>query len=91
MKTVTVSLLFALSLFTLFSSARANALGRASMEPRMARPQPLMEGDGKGDDKDDEGDEEDYRQLNPRAALEWVDPGAQAYMLRLRAAALQGR
>jgi hypothetical protein len=89
MKTVAVALLFVLSLATLFLSARANALGLASMGPRVARPQPLMGGDDK-DDKDDEGDEEDYRRLSPHAALELVDPGAQGYMLRLRAAALHG-
>lgn len=89
MKTVTVALLFVLSLVTLFSSARASASGLASIEPRMARPQPLMGKDDK-DDKDDEGDEEDYRRLSPHAALELVDPGAQGYLLRLRAAALHG-
>jgi hypothetical protein len=89
MKTAAVALLFVLSLATLFSSARASASGLAQIESRMARPQPLMGGDDK-DDKDDEGDEEDYRRLSPPMALELVDPGAQGYMLRLRAAALQG-
>lgn len=92
MKTFTVALLFVLSLFTLFSAARADALSHPRIEPRMARPQPLGEGDDDKDDKkDDEGDEEDYRGLSQRAALDLVDPGALDDVLRLRLAAMHGR
>ena len=94
MKTFTVALLFILSLVTLFTAARADALSQPSIQPRLARPQPLPEGEGdkKDDDKkdDDEEDEEEYRGLSPRAALELVDPGAAEDALRLRLAAMQG-
>jgi hypothetical protein len=75
MKTLAVALLFILSLATLFASARADALSRPSIQPRLSRPVPLPEGDddkkdGKDDDDDDEEDEEEYRSLSPRAALD---------------------
>jgi hypothetical protein len=77
MKTLSVVLLFILSLVTLFASARADALSQPSIQPRMARPVPLAEGEGdkKDDKKDDEEDEEEYRGISQRAALELVDPG----------------
>ncbi|MFL5350950.1 MAG: hypothetical protein ACJ8AT_39785 [Hyalangium sp.] len=94
MKTFAVALIFLLSLATLFSASRADALSQPSLQPRMARPQPLPEGDEDkdgGDKKDDdEGDEEEYRGLSQRAALELVDPGAGELLLRLRMAALRG-
>ena len=91
MKTFTVALLFILSLFTLFSAARADALSHPRVERGLSQPQPLVEGDDdKDDDKDDEGDEEDYRGLSQRAALELVDPGGLDDVLRLRLAALHG-
>jgi hypothetical protein len=95
MKTLAVALFFILSLVTLFSATRADALSRPSIHPRMARPQPLPEGDeDKDDDKkdDDEDDEEEYRGrgLSQRAALELVDPGGLDNLLRLRIAALRG-
>lgn len=75
MKTLTVALLFILSLITLFSATRADALGQPSAQPRLARPQPFPEGDDKdgGEDDDDEEDEEEYRGMSQRAALELVD------------------
>ncbi|MBN1209832.1 MAG: hypothetical protein JXB05_33590 [Myxococcaceae bacterium] len=91
MKTFTVALLFTLSLFTLFTAARADALGHPRIEKGMSQPHPLAEGDDdKDDDKDDEGDEEDYRGLSQRAALELVDPGGLDDVLRLRIAARHG-
>lgn len=91
MKTLTVALLFILSLVTLFAAARADALSQPAIQPRLARPVPLPEGDDKKDDKkDDEEDEEEYRALSPRAALELVDPGLQDDLLRLRFAARRG-
>jgi hypothetical protein len=88
MKTFTVALLFILSLVTLFASARANALSQPDIQPRLARPVPLAEGDDDKDDKkDDEEDEEEYRALGQNAALELVDPGLQDDLLRLRLAA----
>ncbi|WP_224364863.1 hypothetical protein [Hyalangium versicolor] len=92
MKTLAVALLFVLSLMTLFSASRADALSQPSIQPRMARPQALPEGDDDKDGKDDdEDDEEEYRGLTPRAALELVDPGGRDDVLRLRIAALRGR
>ncbi|WP_224243133.1 hypothetical protein [Hyalangium gracile] len=91
MKTFTVALLFILSLVTLFTAARADALSQPSIQPRMARPQVLPEGDeDKKDGKDDEEDEEEYRALSQHAALELVDPGGQDAVLLLRIAALRG-
>ena len=92
MKTFTVALLFVLSLVTLFSAARADAMNQPRITPRMAQPVPLVEGDDKDDDKDDdEEDEEEYRGeyhgLSQRAALELVDPGALDGLLKLRLAA----
>jgi hypothetical protein len=88
MKTFTAALLFILTLGTLFAAGRADALGQPSLQPRLARPQPLPEGEGdkKDDDKkdDDEDDEEEYRHLRPRTALELVDPGGNAGALRHR-------
>lgn len=97
MKTLAVALIFILSLVTLLSASRADALSQPSIQPRMARPQPLPDGDGGtdggGDKKkkdDDEDGEEEYQGLSQSAALELVDPGAQDYLLRLRIAALRG-
>lgn len=91
MKTLAVTLLFILSLVTLLSAARAEALSQLRIESRMARPQPLPEGDDdKKDDKDDEEDEEEYRGLSRHAALELVDPGGLDEVLRLRIAARHG-
>lgn len=92
MKTLAVALLFALSLVTLFSAARADAMSQPRITPRMAQPLPLVEGDDKDDDKDDdEEDEEEYRGLSQQAALELVDPGALDDVLRLRLAARHAR
>ena len=92
MKTFTVALLFVLSLVSLFSAARADAMSQPRITPRMAQPVALMD-DDKDDDKgdDDEEDEEEYRGLSPRAALELVDPGAMGDVLKLRLAASYGR
>lgn len=92
MKTFTVALLFILSLVTLFTAARADALSQPSIQPRLARPVPLPEGDDdkKDDKKDDEEDEEEYRALSPRAALELVDPSLADDLLRLRLASRRG-
>lgn len=72
MKTLTVALLFILSLITLFAAARADALSQPSSQPRLSRSVPLPEGDDdKKDDKDDdEEDEEEYCGLSSRAALD---------------------
>ena len=93
MKTLTVVLLFVLSLVTLFSAARADAMNEPRITPRMAQPVPLVDGDDKDDDDkdDDEEDEEEYRGLSQRAALELVDPGALDDLLKLRLAAAHGR
>lgn len=92
MKTLTVALLFVLSLVTLFSAARAEALSQPRITPRMAQPVALVDGDDKDDDKDDdEEDDEEYRGLSPRAALELVDPGALDDVLRLRLAVSSAR
>ncbi|MDY7227075.1 hypothetical protein [Hyalangium rubrum] len=91
MKTLALTLLFILSLVTLLSAARADALSQPRIESRMARPLPLPEGDDKDDDKkDDEEDEEEYRGLSSHAALELVDPGGLDDVLRLRLAARLG-
>jgi hypothetical protein len=93
MKTLAVALIFILSMITLFSASRADALSQPSIQPRMARPQLMPEGDEDTDDgkkDDDEEDEEEYRGLSQSAALELVDPGARADMLLLRIAALRG-
>lgn len=92
MKTFTVALLFVLSLVSLFSAARADAMSQPRITPRMAQPVALGD-DDKDDDKDDddEEDEEEYRGLSPRAALELVDPGALDDVLKLRLAASYGR
>jgi hypothetical protein len=91
MKTLAVALLFVLSLVTLFSAARADAMSQPHITPRMAQPLPLLGGDDKDDDKDDEEDEEEYRGLSQRAALELVDPGALDDVPRLRLAAKLAR
>lgn len=71
MKTLTVALLFILSLVTPFAAAHADALSQPSLQPRLARPVPLPGDDDKKDDKDDdEEDEEEYCGLSPRAALD---------------------
>jgi hypothetical protein len=75
MKTLTVALLFILSLITLFSATQADALSQPSIQPRLARPQPMPEGDEDkdGGKDDDEEDEEEYRGMSQRTALELVD------------------
>jgi hypothetical protein len=99
MKTLSVALLFLLSLVTLFAAARADALAEPRITPRLSAPQPLalmpegeeQQGDEGDKDTDDEADEEEYRGLSQRAALELVDPGALDHILRLRAAVRAGR
>ncbi|NMO16058.1 hypothetical protein HPC49_54270 [Pyxidicoccus fallax] len=74
MKNLTVALVFCLSMASLFTSLRADALSSVRIEKGLSRPEPLSvlnRGDGKGggkgggDDKggkdDDEEDEEEYR------------------------------
>jgi hypothetical protein len=99
MKNLTVALVFCLSMASLFTSLRADALSSVRIEKGLSRPEPLAllpRGDGKGggdDDKggkdDDEEDEEEYRAryagLSQSAALEMVDPGALEDVLRVRA------
>ena len=92
MKTLAVALLFVLSLVTLFSAARADAMSQPSITPRMAQPVALVGDDDKDDDKDDdEEDEEEYRGLSQRTALELVDPGSLDDVLKLRLAASYAR
>ena len=102
MKTLTVAVLFILSLVSLFASVRADALSQPRIESGLSRPLALVPDDGKkgGDDDkkggdDDEKDEEEvrasYRGLSQRAALELVDPGALDDLLRLRAAVRAAR
>jgi len=88
MKTFAVALLFLLSLVTVFSAARADAMSQPRITPRMAQPMPLVDEDDKDDKDDDEEDEEEYRGLSQRAALELVDPGAMDDLLKLRLASL---
>lgn len=102
MKTLSVAVLFVLSLVSLFASVRADALSQPRIGTGLARPLALVPDDGKkgGDEDkkgggDDEKDEEEYRAeyrgLSQRAALELVDPGALDDLLRLRAAVRAGR
>ena len=97
MKTLTVAIVFCLSLVSLFASVRADANAFPRLEPGVSQPVALMPkgGDkGGGDDKKGgkggEEDEEEFRQspraLSQQAALELVDPGVLDDMLRLRAA-----
>jgi hypothetical protein len=101
MKTLTVAVVFCLSLVALFSSVRADANAFPRVEPGLSQPVSLMPkgGDGKGGGKGGDGgkgghggeeDEEEFRQasrgLSQRAALELVDPGVLDDMIRLRAA-----
>ncbi|MFP2928034.1 hypothetical protein ACLESO_23100 [Pyxidicoccus sp. 3LG] len=99
MKNLTVALVFCMSMVSLFSSLRADALSSVRIEKGLSQPEPLSlkprgdDGKGGGDDdkggKDDEEDEEEYRAryagLSQRAALELVDPGALDDVLRVRA------
>ncbi|RYZ37533.1 MAG: hypothetical protein EOO71_27555 [Myxococcaceae bacterium] len=103
MKTLTVAIVFCLSMVSLFASVRADANAFPRLEPGISQPVSLMPkgGDGKGggDDKGGKGggeeDEEEYRQqprgLSQKAALELVDPGVLDDMLRLRAALRGGQ
>ncbi|AKQ69041.1 hypothetical protein A176_005953 [Myxococcus hansupus] len=101
MKNLTVAVVFCLSMASLFTSLRADALSSVHIEKGLSPAQPLSlrpQGDGKGgDDKGDKGgkggeeDEEDYRKrqyagISQQAALELVDPGALTDVLRLQAA-----
>lgn len=74
MKTLTVTLVFIVSMASLFTSLRADAVSSVHIEKGLSRPEPLSvlnRGDGKGggkgggDDKggkdDDEESEEEYR------------------------------
>ncbi|MBZ4415271.1 hypothetical protein [Myxococcus sp. RHSTA-1-4] len=74
MKNLAVALVFCLSMVSLFTALRADALSSVRIEKGLSRPEPLsvlQRGDGKGggkgggDDKggkdDDEEDEEEYR------------------------------
>jgi hypothetical protein len=74
MKNLTVALVFCLSMATLFTSLRADALSSVRIEPGLSRPEPLAlrptrdDGKGGGDDKkgggkggDNEEDEEEFR------------------------------
>ncbi|MCP3144150.1 hypothetical protein [Pyxidicoccus xibeiensis] len=98
MKNLTVALVFCVSMASLFSSLRADALSSVRIEKGLSRPTPLAlrpadDGKGGGDDdkggKDDEEDEEEvrarYSGISQRAALELVDPGALDDVLRVRA------
>ncbi|RKH39399.1 hypothetical protein [Corallococcus sicarius] len=102
MKTLTVAIVFCLSLVSLFASVRADANAFPRLEPGVSQPVALMPkgGDkGGGDDKKGgkggEEDEEEFRQspraLSQQAALELVDPGVLNDMLRLRAALRSGQ
>ncbi|RKH65012.1 hypothetical protein [Corallococcus llansteffanensis] len=103
MKTLTVAIVFCLSLVSLFASVRADANAFPRLEPGVSQPVALMPkggGDkGGGDDKKGgkggEEDEEEFRQssrgLSQQAALELVDPGVLDDMLRLRAALRGGQ
>ncbi|RKH15760.1 hypothetical protein D7Y13_14540 [Corallococcus praedator] len=102
MKTLTVAIVFCLSMVSLFASVRADANAFPRLEPGVSQPVALMPkgGDGKGggDDKGGKGgeeDEEEYRQqsrgLAQKAALELVDPGVLDDMIRLRAALRGGQ
>ncbi|MFP2895814.1 hypothetical protein [Corallococcus sp. 4LFB] len=105
MKTLTVALVFCLSMVSLFTSVRADANAFPRLEPGVSQPVALMPkgGDGKGGGKGGgdggkgggEEDEEEYRQqpraLSQKAALELVDPGVLDDMLRLRAAVRGGQ
>ncbi|MFP2958620.1 hypothetical protein ACLEPN_12415 [Myxococcus sp. 1LA] len=99
MKNLTVAVVFCLSMASLFTSLRADALSSVHIEKGLSPAQPLSlrpQGDDKGggDDKGDKGgeeDEEDYRKrryagLSQQAALELVDPGALTDVIRLQAA-----
>lgn len=91
MKTLTVALLFALSLASLRASARAGAQAWSHrIEPRLTQPQSLLPEEAKKGGDTGRG-EEDSRALSQRAALAMVDPGVLDDMLRLRAAALASR
>ncbi|WP_426757098.1 hypothetical protein [Myxococcus sp. Y35] len=104
MKNLTVAVVFCLSMASLFTSLRADALSSVSIEKGLSPAQPLAlrpQDDGKGgDDKGDKGggeeDEEEYRKrryagLSQQAALELVDPGALTDVIRLQAAVKFGQ
>lgn len=107
MKTLTVAIVFCLSMVSVFASVRADANAFPRLESGISQPVALMPkgGDGKGGGKGGDGgkggkgggeeDEEEYRQqprgLSQKAALELVDPGVLDDMLRLRAAIRSGQ
>ncbi|RKH59454.1 hypothetical protein [Corallococcus aberystwythensis] len=103
MKTLTVAIVFCLSMVSLFTSVRADANAFPRLEPGVSQPVALMpKGDGKGGGKGGsdggkggEEEEEEYRQtprgLSQKAALELVDPGVLDDMIRLRAALRSGQ
>ncbi|AEI62646.1 hypothetical protein [Corallococcus macrosporus] len=104
MKNLTVAVVFCLSMASLFTSLRADALSSVHIEQGLSAAQPLSlrpQGDdkGSGDDKGGKGgeeDEEDYRKrryagLSQQAALELVDPGALTDVIRLQAAVKFGQ
>jgi hypothetical protein len=105
MKTLTVAIMFCLSLVSVFASVRADANAYPRLESGISQPVALMPkggdgkgGGGKGSDGGKGGgeeDEEEYRQaprgLSQKAALELVDPGVLDDMIRLRAALRAGQ
>ncbi|WP_141588236.1 hypothetical protein [Myxococcus sp. AB056] len=103
MKNLTVAVVFCLSMASLFTSLRADALSSVHIEKGVSPAQSLSlrPDDGKGgDDKGDKGggeeDEEEYRKrryagLSQQAAMELVDPGALTDVIRLQAAVKFGQ
>ncbi|WP_163781436.1 hypothetical protein [Myxococcus vastator] len=104
MKNLTVAAVFCLSMASLFTSLRADALSSVHIEKGLS-PAPSLslrpdDGKGGGDDKGDKGggeeDEEEYRKrryagLSQQAAMELVDPGSLTDVLRLQAAVKFGQ
>ncbi|QDE66455.1 MULTISPECIES: hypothetical protein [Myxococcus] len=106
MKNLTVAVVFCLSMASLFTSLRADALSSVHIEKGVSPAQSLSlrpdDGKGGGDDKGDKGgkggeeDEEEYRKrryagLSQQAAMELVDPGALTDVIRLQAAVKFGQ
>ncbi|ABF86830.1 hypothetical protein MXAN_1015 [Myxococcus xanthus DK 1622] len=104
MKNLTVAVVFCLSMASLFTSLRADALSSVHIEKGLSPAQSLSlrpdDGKGGGDDKGDKGggeeDEEEYRKrryagLSQKAAMELVDPGALTDVIRLQAAVKFGQ
>ncbi|GEL69044.1 MULTISPECIES: hypothetical protein [Myxococcus] len=104
MKNLTVAVVFCLSMASLFTSLRADALSSVHIEKGLSPAQSLSlrpdDGKGGGDDKGDKGggeeDEEEYRKrryagLSQQAAMELVDPGALTDVIRLQAAVKFGQ